>query len=151
MKNIATLLSRGGKNLLVKKRCGMKLEITPQFEKEVEELAGRRLTNEDIAHYFGVCAGTFNKLLKKTPSLQIAMRRGRARRYSFAVGKLYDLVKEKNLGAITFYLKTQHGWKETIGIENKDLDGQKEQKRVKLTSDPLEASKIYQNFIKDEK
>ena len=98
--------------------------ITDLTDKEyeiVERLAGIGLTNSIIADYFGVHRVTFQSWLNKDDSLNIAIRKGKAKAISIATGGLFELIKSKNLGAICFYLKTQAGWSETVG-ENEDKE-----------------------------
>jgi hypothetical protein len=59
------------------------------------------------------------------------------------------LINDDNLGAIIFYLKTQAGWKENKNpVENDSDDIKSTERSYKIdTTDPVEASKIYQSIM----
>lgn len=73
----------------------------------VETLAGYGLTTEQIARYFKVCKNT---LLKNcSDNLDV----GKSRGIALVTGELMNAIKNGNVTAMIFYLKTQAKWKET--------------------------------------
>src|SRR6185437_6722643 len=92
------LLKRGQKRIW---------EVTPEVIKEIEMLAGRGLTQEEMYHNFGTSRDTWYKRMNKHPEMYEAIKRGKAKTKSFVVGKLFEQCKKGNVSAIIFYLKTQ--------------------------------------------
>ena len=122
--------------------------LTPEILKEIEILSGRGLTNEHIAHYYGISTGHWFEQIKKHPEIAVAFHAGKAKTISFVTGKLMEQVKRGNLTAIIFYLKTQARWRET-NHEPTPADGDKPapgQLTISVT-DPVEAAKIYQRIM----
>jgi DNA-binding Xre family transcriptional regulator len=94
------------------------METKPKIEldlQQVEVLASRGLTKEQIADALGMSYSTLNRRQNDpeyAADLEVAIKRGKAKAISFVAGKLQKLIEEGNLGAICFYLKTQGGWSE---------------------------------------
>lgn len=120
--------------------------ITPEIIEEVGVLAGRGLTNQQIHHYYGIGHAKWYQLVKQYPELDAQIRKGKAKTISYVSGKLMELVKKGNLGAIIFYLKTQARFSEGNTIA--DEDPEKGKPSLSLTvNDPVEAAKIYQQIM----
>ena len=79
---------------------------------QVEILASRGLTKEQIADALGISQTTLYTRQRESADFVEAIKRGKAKAISFVAGKLQKLIDEGNLGAICFYLKTQGGWSE---------------------------------------
>lgn len=125
----------------------VKFIVTDDIIKEVEALAGRGLTQEQLFHYYGISKGCWYDNRHYHPKLDVAVKRGKAKTTAYVAGKLMEKIKQGNLGAIIFYLKTQARWSEhsTLGIENNDKPP-----IVPLTigvTDPVEAAKVYQQIM----
>jgi hypothetical protein len=97
---------------------------------QVERLAPM-LTQEQLADYFGIDPATFRRRVSQDGALKRAYKKGKSRAIAGAAGSLLQLVRQGNLGAICFYLKTQGGWRETthvrIGNLNELSDAELEQ------------------------
>lgn len=133
--------------MIEQSKCGpKKKEITDEMLPKIEELAGLGFTQENIYNYFGMSCDTWYKRVKEKPEIAEAIKRGKAKTLANVTGKLMELVNQKNLGAIIFYLKTQHRWSENLNITTE----LKEKAPVSLdTKDPAEASKIYQKIMSE--
>lgn len=92
-------------------------EFTPQDREEIEKLAGLALSLEQIA----ILKKCDIKTLKKNCSEEIEV--GRAKAYQLATNQLFLAIKKGNLTGIIFYLKTQHGWRETNRTELTGANG----------------------------
>lgn len=91
---------------------------------QVELLAARGLSKEQIAHNLGISYQTLNERQKEFSEFSEALNRGKAKGIAQIANKLYEnAYKENNLGAQIFYLKTQGGWRET---EIKVIEGNQE-------------------------
>lgn len=131
-----------------KEKVGAKLRfiVTPEMIEEVKILSGRGLTQEQIYRYYGWSKNTWYDKTKEHPLLYEAIFSGKSKTISFVAGKLMELVKKGNLGAIIFYLKTQGRFSEHILPESPP--GEKDVSTlVSATLDPVEASKIYQQVM----
>jgi hypothetical protein len=74
---------------------------------EVRRLAGLGLSAEVIADRLGISRKTLFNAMNRDPAIRDAMNEGLSEGIDFAASKLHDLIAEKNLGAICFYLKTR--------------------------------------------
>lgn len=115
---------------------------------ETQILAARGLTIEQIRGYFGIKHTIWYELCDKYPDLADACFYGKSKGIAMAAGKLMELVKAGNLGAIIFYLKTQARFSEYYNVAAL----QKEDKANALTldgkvMDAVEASKLYQQVM----
>lgn len=91
--------------------------FTNEDKEKIEELAGLGLTNEQIAKYYKVC---LNTLLK---NCSIELELGKAKGLSIVTGELMKAIKNGNVTAMIFYLKTQARWKEAdTHLEKKPED-----------------------------
>lgn len=122
--------------------------VTKDILKEVEMLAGRGLTQEQIHWYYGLKKDAWYAIVKKNPELRTSIRSGKAKTVSMVSGKLMELVKKGNLSAIIFYLKTQGRFSEKSSIRvTSDKKSKSFQELRITTTDPIEASKIYQQIM----
>jgi len=121
--------------------------FTKEILEEIEILAGRGLTNEMIYSYYGLPRSFWFEAKITNPDIEKACLKGKAKTISMVSGKLMEKIRQGNLTAIIFYLKTQARWSEhsTVGIEKEDSSA-----NAPLTitvNDPVEASKIYQQIM----
>lgn len=78
---------------------------------KVTRLAIHGLTQEQIAKHVGVSRDTLRKWYSR--ELNFGLENAIAE----AVGALQTLIKEGNLGAICFFLKTRAGWRERSALD----------------------------------
>lgn len=126
-----------------------KIEVTPEFLNEVGQMAGQGFTNENLASYYGVAVGTWCEYKKNYPEIDEAIKDGKAKCLQIASSILWQQVLAGNITCLLFYLKTQHGYSETRNI-NAKVGSSDEKSPVELkitTTDPIEASRIYQQFM----
>lgn len=96
------------------------IEFTDDAIKKAEVLAGRGLTFEQIANYFGIGKTTFYRKMNENPELEMALLRGKAKTISMVSGKLLEQINDGNVPATIFYLRTQARW--TIPDSDKDQE-----------------------------
>lgn len=82
-------------------------QITDEQRKQVLTLSGYGLNQEQIANMLGIHRQTLRKFCKEE------LRKGKDLAYSQALNSLFANIKKGKEASIFFYLKTQHGWKET--------------------------------------
>ena len=87
---------------------------TPPPLEEVERLAAQGLTQAQIALCLGIAEDTLYEKKKQLAEFSEAIKRGQARGIQTVTNQLFELCREKSLGAICFYLKTrgQGNWTE---------------------------------------
>lgn len=99
----------GGNNLI---------EITPYMIATAEKEAGLGLDTGQIAAILGMHERTLEKKSNENPDLATALRRGRAITVHNVASKLYEkIMKQDNLQAIMFYLRTKGGYSEKNEME----------------------------------
>lgn len=115
--------------------------------KEIEILGGHGATLENIRAYYGVGKNKFYVICEKQPRVVEAIFRGRTRTVLSVAGLLLEKAKGGNVTAMIFYLKTQGRWTEnhivglTDAVRDKIIP-------TSLGTDPVEASRIYQEIMK---
>lgn len=83
---------------------------TDQERGQVQTLSGYGLNQEQIANMLGMSRQTLAKWCKAE------LEKGKTIAYTQVVSKLFDNIKKGKEASIFFYLKTQHGWRESITI-----------------------------------
>lgn len=125
--------------------------VTDDVIENVKILSGRGLTQMQIHEWYGIGHTAWYAAIKKNPALKAALRTGKARAISLAVGKLFEQVLRGNVRAIEFYLKTQgreSGFGDYIVTEN--IDGGSKTSSTELplhVTDPIEAARVYQQVM----
>lgn len=76
----------------------------------VRDLAALGLSAEQIADRLGICRRTLFNRMATDPSIRAAMDEGLSEATEFAARTLFDMAREKNLGALIFFLKTRGGF-----------------------------------------
>lgn len=89
---------------------------------KVEALASV-LSTEQIADYFGVCRTTFYEIRARQPEVSERYNIGKAKAIANIGQSLLKKALSGDTASMTFYLKTQAGWKETSGVELTGKDG----------------------------
>ena len=79
---------------------------------QVEALASRGLTLEQIAANLGIDASTLHRKKAQMQELQDAINRGRSKGISLIANKLFEKAKSGNVAAMIFFLKARGGWSE---------------------------------------
>ena len=120
---------------------------------QVEALAAI-LNVDQIADYLNIPRSTFYSIMKKNPEVVRRLKLGRVRAVSMAAGNLLKKVRDGNLGAIIFYLKTQGGWSERYTIGNDQTSEDKVIDRIAIEMSYEEKQEMvakYQKIIEREK
>lgn len=132
------------------KRGGVSAEIvvTEKLLLEVEAQAQRGMSRKHIQDYHGISEFRWAKKSIHKVGLEKAYMRGRAKGISFTAGKLMDLINEGNLEAIKFFLSRIAKYSEAPESDTNEPQKDKPKKLVITVTDPIEAAKIYQEFMK---
>lgn len=81
---------------------------------QVEALASRGLTQEQIADALGIARSTLWAQRKSRDQIEQAIKRGHAKGISNIANVLYtEATQNKNITAAIFYMKARAGWRET--------------------------------------
>lgn len=86
---------------------------------QVELLASRGLTREQVAHNLGVSSRTLQRRTKEDPAFEEAYVRGKSKGITEIANALYKKAREGNTTAQIFFLKC-NGWKEESSVEVKN-------------------------------
>jgi predicted DNA-binding protein (UPF0251 family) len=122
-----------------------RLPLTDENLKTIEILAGRGLTQTQIAGWFGVSKQTFANRMKEFTEIRRAMNRGKSVQIAHVAGKLIEQINAGSTSATIFFLKTQAGWKDGTQI----VPETREPINLNIsTSDPNEAARIYQDIMR---
>jgi hypothetical protein len=89
----------------------MKKKVLTDEDREKIKRAAGLVSAEDVAAIWGMSKTTLYKYCAKE------IEEGKAGTRLFVAGKLLDAIKQGNIAAIIFYLKTQAGWREVSRIE----------------------------------
>lgn len=115
--------------------AGGRPKIIPDI-KEVEALAARGLTEEQIAHNLGISYDTLNERKKEFTQYSEAIKRGRASGIAAMANVIFEKAfKDNDSSCAMFYLKCRADWKEKqvnehtggekpieVKVETPDLD-----------------------------
>lgn len=125
-----------------------KLTINDEFLAKVYKLSGQGFNNENLYDYFQVSETTWYKYKEEYPAIDQAIKDGKTQFLEIATNVMRDGVLAGDKAWTMFYLKTQHGFCETKNINAKVSPGAKADVELKITTtDPIEASRIYQQFM----
>lgn len=125
-------------------------EVTDEIIVTTEKLSSLGLTLEQIRDYFGISNGMWISRKKEYPELGLALKRGRSKRIAKVSGRLMEQIDAGNVPAMIFYLKTRAGWRD----ESLHQDNDNDENDTKITinvKDPIEAAKVYQQFMRGDK
>lgn len=84
---------------------------------KVEALAANGLTQQQIADSLGISESTLYERKRENTDFAEAIKRGRAKGIAVVTNALMKKVKEGNVTAMIFFLKSQAGWKETQSVD----------------------------------
>lgn len=122
-------------------------ELTQELVDQAELLSGRGLTYLQIADYMGITERYLYKLCNQHEGLKKALKSGKAKAISLVSGKLIEQIKHGDVKAMIFYLRTQAGWRDVSTVVVEGFSDHNEDELKMKTSDPNEASKIYQQIM----
>ena len=120
---------------MTKKITKPKIEINL---KQVEALAARGLTQQQIADSLGISESTLYTNKRENVDFAEAIKRGKAKGIATVTNKLFAKIEEGNLTATIFYLKTQAGWKETSVNEITNPDGSLTPTRIEIVAPSMD-------------
>jgi len=92
--------------------------------RQVEKLAGLGFSTDQIADFLEISRSGFYLRKTEGSELEKSFLKGKANGAVYAMSKLFELIGEKNVSAIIFYLKTQCQWKAPNFIEHTGKDGE---------------------------
>jgi hypothetical protein len=72
---------------------------------------------EDISLILGVSPNTVRDYKKRYPELSAAYKRGKSKGHLEVTNRLRDQIKDGNVTAMIFYLKTQCRWRDRTRVE----------------------------------
>ena len=84
----------------------------PPYPEEVEGLALRGLSNNQIALVLGIDRATLYRKRKAFGDFDFAIKRGQAKAIAKVASKLYEAALAGNMVAAIFYLKAQGKWRD---------------------------------------
>ena len=73
-------------------------------------MASFGMKESDICNLLGISSRTLQRRKHEDERIQDAIEKGKSEGAFTATRTLAQMIKDKNLGALCFYLKTQHGW-----------------------------------------
>lgn len=91
----------------------------PRFEfdlAEVEKLASRGLTQEQIAYAMGSSPAVFYNRKAKSKEFQEAVKRGKMRGVAVMANAMFEHGKEGNTAAMIFWMKNNAGWRDKVEL-----------------------------------
>ena len=86
-------------------------KLTKEQAVQVEALAAF-LTVEQIADYFGIGRRTFYDIMERDADVSARYKKGSAEAIRISAQGLMEKVRDGNITAIIFHLKTRGGWRE---------------------------------------
>lgn len=126
-------------------------DVTEQRIKEAEILAGRGLTQQQIADYWGISKRTLARKSRENLDFYRALKKGKSKTIAYVTGKLMEKIKEGDKASIFFFLRTQAGWRyadlENTNPSYEEIGDDSEEEQAINTDDPNEASKTYQYIM----
>ncbi len=118
--------------------------IAPIDLKEVERLAERGLTQQQIAACLGIGRQTLYNRKKDMEGFAEALARGQAKGLKEITNKLYEQAMDGNTTALIFYLKARGGWADKTEVS---IGGNGEPIKHEVSVDELK-SMPYEKLIK---
>jgi hypothetical protein len=100
---------------------------------KIEELAGSGLTEQEICLCIGISRTTLYRRKRDSQHVAEAIERGKAKAHAVVANALFELCKERNLGAIVWFEKSRCGMSEEAELirrieqleQKSDQDNQK--------------------------
>jgi hypothetical protein len=79
---------------------------------KIEEMAGQGLTEQEICLCIGISRTTLYRRKRDAAAVAEAIERGKAKAHAVVANALFELCKERNLGAIVWFEKSRCGMSE---------------------------------------
>jgi hypothetical protein len=105
--------------------------LTDDQRAQVEALAAY-LSQEQIADYFGIGKTTWFAMLERDPNISERYKRGKAKAIGTVAQGLLQKARSGDTSCMTFYLKTQAGWRETNHVDHTSSDGSMTPTHIRL-------------------
>lgn len=105
--------------------------LTEDQRAQVEALAAY-LSQEQIADYFGIGKTTWFAMLERDPNISERYKRGKAKAIGTVAQGLLQKARSGDTSCMTFYLKTQAGWRETNHVDHTSSDGSMTPTHIRL-------------------
>lgn len=122
--------------------------VTPEILEKVRQMASRQLNQGEIIDVLGINEQAWYRRCLSHPELKKAYLQGKSQMKSYVAGKLIRAIDEGDIAATIFFLKTKGGWVSA----DKELEQEKEPEvkpdLVINVTDPIDASKIYQEIMR---
>jgi hypothetical protein len=83
---------------------------------KIEELAGQGLTEQEICLCIGISRTTLYRRKRDASAVAEAIERGKAKAHAVVANALFELCKERNLGAIVWFEKSRCGMSEDVEL-----------------------------------
>jgi hypothetical protein len=83
---------------------------------QIEQLAGRGLTQEQIAYAMGHHPSTFYKHKALSSEIQDAVKRGRNKGVAVMANAMFEAGKAGNTAAMIFWMKNMAGWRDKVEL-----------------------------------
>lgn len=90
-------------------------QLSDRERKLIKRLAGRGVSQEEIAKEIGICRQTLSKLCPEEFKL------GKMELYDLTLNGLFNNIKRNDPASIFFVLKTKFGWKERAELSDSDV------------------------------
>jgi hypothetical protein len=119
------------------------------FQEEMIQLAMRGLSLKECGDYYGLDPDDWIEWCEEHPIAEARHNCGRARGIALAGQKLLQQISDGKINAITFYLKTQGNFIEKAADRAEETTKSRHPPFPPIPSDPTEAAKTYQQFMKD--
>lgn len=117
---------------------------------KIKDLSNLGLENNQIGDYFGLDEHEWFLKTSEYPEIKEAVMIGRSRGVMNSALKLREHINKGNLKATTFYLETKGGFNKPdpkLQEPPKNNDNEKITDRIKGITDPIEASRVYQELV----
>jgi len=116
---------------------------------EITELGTYGLALKEIGDYYCLHPEDWQEFCDEHPLVEMYYKCGVARGIALAGTHLIRQIKAGKIQALTFYLKTLGGFTEKSVMELQETLKVASMTMPTVPSDPTEAAKVYQRFMKD--
>ena len=121
----------------------------PEFYQEIKSLAMSGLSLKECGDFFGLDPDDWIEWCEYHPLTENRWNQGRAIGVALAGQKLIEQIRAGKINAVTFYLKTQGGFTEKQIMRLEESLKVVHPPPPPIPTDPTEAARVYQQFMKD--